>query len=197
MIVAVQSVQKLGQGAGLWEIPDGIPTRIRAQLAQHPRVVVAQSTQVVLLCPIFFPVPNAKMHQHRRFKLQYFTLLQSMAITDFSKNGFDFRFGVILSINLLQAMIGYLRTHAGKKVMPLFQGIQKMVEVIDGGIRCFFQARYVLVEGLWIVYRHCLIGAEGGQYPYVEATLRNLSMELQVVDRIIGRTEHLDVHLTQ
>ena len=101
------------------------------------------------------------MHQHRRFKLQYFTLLQSMAIANFGENRFDLCFGVILGINLLQAMIGYLCTHAGKKVMPLFQGIQKMVEVIDGSIRCFFQARYVLVEGLRIVYCHCLIGAEG------------------------------------
>ena len=60
---------------------------------------------MILLYPTFFPIPNCKDVQHRRFKLPSFIRSKFTAVKYLIKRGSHFCIRIIIRINVLKAMI--------------------------------------------------------------------------------------------
>lgn len=106
LVFIVQTVEQLSQGKSLLEIADAVEASIRIQFPQHPGTVVAQRTEVKLLYPAFFCVSYAQVVEHGGHEFARLQFGNGLPSQSSRKNSFHFGFGVILGVDLVQAVIG-------------------------------------------------------------------------------------------
>ena len=117
-----------------------------------------------LLGPAGFCVLNGEDIHHRTLELQNLLLAQGLTAVNLVEDGLDLGVGVVLSIELLDAVVAQLAAHRCEEVVTFLDCVDIVVEALDVHTAHLGQLVNVGLEVGWYLHGHSLVGTPGGKH---------------------------------
>ena len=117
-----------------------------------------------------------------------------LAGIDLVEDGLDLCIGVVFSIELLDAVVGEFAAHGCEEVVACLDGVDVVVEAVDGLAAHVGELIDVCLEVGGVLYSHRLVGTPCGEHLGGHRGVgSHLLVVLEGIDGIVGGADHLDV----
>lgn len=131
MAFRVHLIEEMTHRFGGRELTDGVKTGVCTQLRKHLRVVVTDSTVVVLLGPARSIVHLSLCMQISVLVLTNLVCAEFLACERFLEDGIDLGVGVRLVVELLNTVVTQTATHRLEEVMAFLERIYQIAKLGD------------------------------------------------------------------
>ena len=150
---------------------------------------------MVLLYPTATGIFCAEEHQHRGFELRHFVCAEGLASQTARQNGVQLGVGRFRKQHHVQRVVGDLAAVCGKVVQTFGQSALQVRKTANIGIGHLTQLRHVVIKGR-LFNVECFIRAPARQHFDIKGGIfGDNRMVLERINRIVGGTDHLHIHL--
>ena len=175
------------------QIVDCVESGVGAYEIEHLGVIVADSSDVELLCPSGLGIHHCHVVQEGAAELVQFVLGGALAEENHLEDGLDLDLLVVGGVEGLQAVVRKAAAVGSEEVVPLLQGLDEVgvgIYLHAGSLAEFGE---ILLVGLGILDRHGLVGPPCGNDLRAEGMLRYHLVPAEVVGGIVGGAYDLHV----
>ena len=148
---------------------------------------------MVLLRPSALVVHQREVEQQAALEFGRLPGCQRCSTAYFGKNLHQVALRVIGRYEAPQTVIGEPAAHPVEKVVTDMQCIEQFLVSTDAHIGSGFEPVQVSVIGFGVGTRRCLVGPPGRQDFGPETAFGDTAVIFERIDRIVGRTDHLDI----